>query len=155
MSDWFVIKLAPGPGNSEKWPRGDIYVGLATGDALAYKSYMVLSTGLNYAERFRWEDNQGDYLIDSQGWYLGYDGPSGCLKEHYKGLASRWMPIQDGNTWHLVDTGSKRIVSWDPNQRWPLASTTTFLQEFDAGDKYSLGVELLASSAPQQAVAAG
>lgn len=149
MSEWFVIKLEPGPGNAQKWPSGDIYVAVASGDALAYKDYMLLTPGLENAERFRWEDNQGEYLIDSEGWYLGYDGPSGCLKRHDKGLSSYWMPIQNGNVWHLADTSSNRVVSWNPKQKWPLASTTTFLQEFDAGDKYALAVELLASSPPK------
>ena len=151
MSEWFVIKLGPSPDNAQQWPSGDIYAGVARGEALAYKRYVILVTGLENAERFTWEDNQGQYLRDSEGWYLGYDGLTWCLKQHSKGLSSYWMPVQNGNIWHLADInpGSNRVVSWDPNQKWPLMSTRTVLQEFDAGNKYALAVELLASSPPK------
>lgn len=133
---------------------GDIYAGVVrVGGAWAYNGYVHLVAGLDSAERFTWEDKPGEYLLDSKGWYLGYDGPSGCLKEHYKGLSSYWNLVRTASdaTWRLADTnpGKSRIVSWNPNQEWPLMGDRYVLQELDPGNEYALSVELVPSSAPK------
>ncbi|MGH6867486.1 MAG: hypothetical protein ACREDA_01150 [Methylocella sp.] len=110
-------------------------MGQAFNDALAYKSYMVIWNKAPALSKFTWESggSGGNYLRDQSGWFLGYDGPSGCLCARSKGLSSFWEVKQRNEKWYLIDKNGK-YAQWLPNQKWPLASTTTFISEGDWSD---------------------